>query len=103
LRQNHPAETFSNSQSIRIYTEREQGRLGTELRGFLQFLEEVGVLDQRNRELVIDRVMALETEEIDLDQVKWVVLMVLFNQPGQEAAVAWMEDLVYEEMTGTMH
>ncbi|MCL5801504.1 MAG: DUF494 domain-containing protein, partial [Gammaproteobacteria bacterium] len=32
-----------------------------------------------------------------------VVLMVLFNQPGQEAAVAWMEDLVYEEMTGTMH
>ena len=103
LRQNHPAETLSNSQSIRIYTEREQNKLGTELRGFLQFLEEVGVLDQRNRELVIDRVMALETEEIDLDQVKWVVLMVLFNQPGQEAAVAWMEDLVYEEMTGTMH
>ena len=40
--------------------------------------------------------MALEDEEIDLDQLKWVVLMVLFNQPGRESAYAWMEDLVID-------
>lgn len=53
--------------------------------------------------MVIDRVMALESEEIDLEQLKWVVLMVLFNQPGREAAYAWMEDLVFDEMPGIVH
>jgi len=30
-------------------------------------------------------------------------LMVLFNQPGQEAAFAWMEDLVFDEAIGHLH
>ena len=82
--------------SVRIYTEDEMGRLDTRCRGFLLFLEQVGVLDGLARELVIDRVMALEDEEMDLNQLKWVVLMVLFNQPGRESAYAWMEDLVID-------
>jgi len=82
--------------SVRIYTGEEMERLDTRSRGFLLFLEQVGVIDGATRELVIDRVMALDGEEIDLDQLKWVVLMVLFNQPGHESAYAWMEDLVID-------
>ena len=55
------------------------------------------------RELVIDRLMALEADEIDIEQVKWVVLMVLFSQPGQESAYAQMEDLVFEERSDALH
>jgi len=33
---------------------------------------------------VIDRLMALEGDEIDLEKLKWVVLMVLFSQPGRK-------------------
>ena len=91
------------TQSLRVYTDREVERLDADSRGFLLFLEQLGVLDPISRELVIDRVMALEAEDIDLDQLKWVVLMVLFNLPGQEAAYAWMEDLVFNEMPGTLH
>jgi Smg protein len=47
--------------------------------------------------------MALEDEDMDLDQLKWVILMVLFNQPGSEAAYAWMEDLVFDEAAGSLH
>ena len=83
--------------SVRIYTGEEMDRLDTECRGFLLFLEQVRVLDGFSRELVIDRVMALEDDEMDLDQLKWVVLMVLFNQPGRESAYAWMEDLVIDQ------
>ncbi|MHB8416035.1 MAG: DUF494 family protein, partial [Acidiferrobacteraceae bacterium] len=57
-----------------------------------------GVLDPVTRELVLERVMALEAEEIDLEQMKWVILMVLFNRPGQEQAYAWVEDLVFNEV-----
>ena len=49
------------------------------------------------------RPMALGGDDIDLDQLKWVVLMVLFNQPGREAAFAWMEDLVLDEVPGIFH
>jgi len=84
--------------SVRIYTDQEAGRLDTQCRGFLLFLEQVGVLDALSRERVIDRVMALEDAEIDLGQLKWVVLMVLFNQPGRESAFAWMEDLVIDQV-----
>ena len=82
--------------SVRIYTDEEMRRLDTSCRGFLLFLEQVGVLDGLARELVVDRVMALDDEEMDLNQLKWVVLMVLFNQPGRESAYAWMEDLVID-------
>jgi Smg protein len=91
------------TQSLRVYTDREMERLDCDSRGFLLFLEQLGVLDPISRELVVDRIMALEAEEIDLDQLKWVVLMVLFNLPGQEAAYAWMEDLVFNEMPGSLH
>lgn len=89
--------------SLRVFTEREMERLDVECRGLLLFLEQTGILEHATRELVIDRVMALEAEDISLDQLKWVILLVLFNQPGYEAAYAWMEDLVYEEMAGSLH
>jgi Smg protein len=89
--------------SIRLYSDRESERLDTECRGFILFLEQMGVLDHATREMVIDRVMALESDDVDLDQLKWVILMVLFNQPGYEAAVAWMEDLVLDEVPSLLH
>ncbi len=89
--------------SFRIFSADEALKLDTESRGFLLFLEQMGVLDHATREMVIERVMALESDEVELDQLKWVVLMVLFNLPGQEASVAWMEDLVLDEMPAQLH
>jgi Smg protein len=89
--------------AIRIYTAVELEKLDTESRGFLLFLEHVGVLDHASREMVIDRVMALESDEIDIERVKWVVLMVLFNQLGKEDSFTWMEGLVTDEFRGGLH
>lgn len=91
------------SQNVRVFVDEEMDRMDVECRGFLLFLEQSGVLDADTRELVVDRVMALETDAIDLEQLKWVVLMVLFNQPGKEDAYAWMEDLVLDRESGRLH
>ncbi len=101
--QDNLAESPLCSHSIRLYTSEECEKLDREARGFLLFLEQVAVLDQISREMVIDRIMALEATDIDLDHLKWVVLMVLFNMPGQEAAFAWMEDMVFNEMPVDLH
>ena len=89
--------------SMRIFTADEERRLDAQCRGFLYFLEQTEVLDATSREIIIERVLALETDDIDISQLKWIILMVLFNQPGQEHAFVWMEDLVMDEMYGSLH
>lgn len=89
--------------AIRVYSAAEVERLDATSRGFIMYLEQIGILNGLQRELVLDRIMAVAAEEIDIEQVKWIILMVLFNQPGQEAAYQRMEDLMFEEMPGAMH
>ena len=81
----------------------EQARLDADCRGFLLFLEMNGVLDFASREMVIERVMALDAKQLDVEQLKWIVLMVLFNLPGYENAYFSMEDLVNEDVYGVLH
>lgn len=82
--------------SFRTLTSEEYAKIGTSNWGFLMYLEQAGVLDSACREIVIDRLMGLETAQIDLPQVKWVVLMVLFNHPNAKAKLKAMEQLVLE-------
>lgn len=87
----------------RVYNELELERLDSSCRGFIMHLEQIGILSPSQREIVIDRLLALETPDIDVEQIKWVVLMILFSQPGQEQAYARMEDLVFEEENTALH
>ena len=87
----------------RVFHGAELDKLDTESRGFLLFLEQHGVLDADQRELVLDRAMALDQDELELDDLKWVVLMVLFNQPGAEAAYAWMETQMFLDEPEPVH
>lgn len=97
------SEPSSPNRAIRVFSAFEQARLDTDCRGFLVHLEQVGILSSVQRELVIDRLMALDGDDIDLEKLKWVVLMVLFSQPGQELAFSRIEDLVFEDRSGAVH
>jgi Smg protein len=66
-------------------------------------LEHIGILQPAQRELAIDRLLALDHDEIDIEQAKWVVMMVLFSQPGQQEAYTQMEDLVFAEGSAWLH
>jgi Smg protein len=87
----------------RVYFGPELDKLDTECRGFLLFLEQHRILDAHQRELVLDRALALDQDQLDLDDLKWVVLMVLFNQPGSEAAYAWMETQMFIDEPEPVH
>jgi Smg protein len=91
------------SRSIRVFDAREQTRLDIECRGYILYLENIGIVNAAQRELVIDRLLALDARQIDVEQVKWVVLMVLFSQPGQENALLRMEDLVFDGRGDAVH
>jgi Smg protein len=89
--------------SMRIYSDVEVAKLDLEARGLLLFLEQNGILDAISRELVIDRLLAIDHANVSVDEIKWVVLLVLMNRPGQEAAFTQMEDLVYNVDPALVH
>ena len=79
--------------SIRCYSEEEIGRLATEGRGFLAFLEASNLLSPHAREWIIDQAMALEDPEVSADRIKWIALLALWKLNGA-GDVLWLEDLV---------
>lgn len=103
-------ESLSDQQSIktsppafRIFSSLEMEKLDAECRGLLLFFEQAGILSSASREKVIDRVLVLNNNEITLENLKWIILMVLFSQPDEEAAFAKMEDLVFESFPTYLH
>ena len=103
LQQSNDIQADQSRKSIRVFSDQEKQKLNPDCMGFILFLDNIGAFDQSVREMIIDRVMALETHEIDLEQLKWVMLLVLFNQPGQEAAYTWIEDVIFEESASNIH
>ena len=90
-------------QAIRVFTKSECDMLNVQCRGFLMFVEQIGVINSVTREMVMDRLAALDKPDISLDDLKWLVLMVLFNVPGSEAAYEQMEDLIFDEPSELLH
>ncbi|MGD2171556.1 MAG: DUF494 domain-containing protein [Gammaproteobacteria bacterium] len=102
-------DTVGSEQSAiatRVLASEERDRLDYNAQGFLLFLEQSGVLTPRLREMVINRVMALESDsEVDIEELKWVVMMVLFNSSDEqdENALMHYEDIVFSEQPAVFH
>ncbi len=86
--------------SFRLYTPYEIELLGEACINFIVHLEKEKILTPITREVVINQTMELQAEGIDLSLMKWVCLMVLYNQPQHAAALAAMELLVLENPIG---
>ena len=72
--------TFAHSRGFRVYAEEELANLTAEARGFILFLEDSNIITAPQRELIIERVLALADPGVDLEKLKLIVLMVLWNQ-----------------------
>jgi Smg protein len=91
-----------SASSFRVFSKQETDRLDIECQNLLINLERTGILNSINRELVLDRAIALE-ENLTLDKLQWIVLIVLINQPDEELSLARMEDIVYDLLPTYVH
>ena len=92
--------------ATRIFAQQETRRLADNAQGFLLFLEQSGVLTPQLRELVINRVMALDSDsEVDIEELKWIVMMVLFNSAEEqdENTLMHYEDIVFADQPAIFH
>ena len=96
-------EPTPSAHSFRVFNEEECMLIDTPCRNFIFALEQQGILTPRTREIVIHQTLELIHEGIDLNLLKWVTLMVLFNMPNCEKALAHMESLVLTNAFETQH
>ena len=84
-------------QSLRVYNKEERSKLDAKAQGFLLFMEHVGQLDANQREMVIAQIMSLEEPSLSLDDLKWVIMMVLGNNADESIPAQWLESIVFQE------
>lgn len=103
VQENAQSNPMLASLAIRHYADEETERLGIEGKGFLLYLEQLGILDPMTREIVVDRIMALDHREVDLGGIKWVVLIALFNQPDKKSALSLLQDMILSDAFDVLH
>ena len=78
--------------SIRVFVHQEIDVLGTAAIGLIQFLEGAKVINATQREIVIERALAVDESPISLGKLKVIVLMLLWSQ-GKEPDALMFDDL----------
>lgn len=97
-------ELKQSDQSFRVLADDELTSLGKNAQNLIIYLENSGVLTPELRELVINRIMALGGNgDIDLDDIKWVIMMVLFNNDDDETSLWHYEDMVFDDQPAYYH
>ena len=66
--------------AFRAFAPKELAKLDVDCRGFLMYLEQSAILTPPTREHIIERALAANGESLSLEQLKLIVLMVLWNQ-----------------------
>lgn len=91
------------SRGFRIFSVEEQYHLSSEICNLLFKLELLDVLNPITREQIVNRLLSMDTSEIEPQQVKWLVLMVLLEEPNSETALSTLENLMRAEITERFH
>jgi Smg protein len=79
--------------TFRAFAPKELAKLDAACRGLLLHFEQSGILTPQTREHVIERALAASGETLSLEQLKLIVLMVLWNQQTPSSRLV-AEDLL---------
>jgi Smg protein len=80
------------STGMRFYVAEELNELGMAAIGFIQFLESAKVINSLQREIIIERALAVNEAPVSLGKLKIIVLMILWSQ-GKEPDALMFDDL----------
>ena len=92
----------AQASTFRVFADFEVARLGQRAVRFLLFLESAGQLDAVQREIVIERALAIDESPLALATLKVVVLMVLWSQQA-DINVLLLEELLGDGEAHLLH
>jgi Smg protein len=88
--------------AFRVYAGFETSRLGIDAVRFLSFLEASGELSPAQREIVVERALAIDESPVPLSRLKVIVLMVLWSQQA-DTDILLLEELLDDGEDRLLH
>jgi len=80
-----------NHSGMRFFAELEFQRISAEARQFLLFAEQQSMISAVEREIIIDRAVALQQKDLELEKLKLIMLIVLWDR-HQDLSPLLIED-----------
>ena len=92
--------SFDPTQSSRVLCTLEKQKLSFEAQRYMIALQSSDLIDPITFELILDRLIALDcdAEELEMEQVRWVVLMVSFNRVTDPRLYLALETLIFSDL-----
>ena len=87
---------------MRVFSETELKKINTESIGFVLFLQQANVINDMERDLIVDRAMALKQQEITVEEMRWITMIALWNE-GREKDYLFVEDAFFNPRGLTIH
>jgi Smg protein len=86
---------YSHSDTaMRAFTNSERKKINVESLGFITFLQQAKVINDVERDLIIDRAMALKQPEIKIEEMRWIAMIALWKK-GREKDYLFVEDAFF--------
>lgn len=92
-----------DTSSHRVFSPRECDCMTPEARSRLLQLQQQGYIDTVTRELVLDRMIALDEPSLDAPEIDWLVLVVMYQDSDQPHQRRLIEDMVMLEESSICH
>jgi Smg protein len=80
--------------NFRIFTIEEKQKIDKKCQDFILFLENEKILNSKTREILINQLLQLQDQNLSINDVKWVALLVLFNEPDARNRLTKLENMI---------
>lgn len=88
--------------SMRLFSESEYKKISLESISFVIFLQQANVINDVERDIILDRAMALKQEQIKIEEMRWITMIALWNA-GREKDYLFVEDALFNPRGLTLH
>ena len=93
--------------NTRIFTDIELSKISGESIGFVLFLVQANILNTAQRELVLELAMNLPQAKINIEEMRWIVLMTTWGAsksgPDKTKEYLFIEDVLINKQKPTLH
>ena len=100
---NAPPSIYNHAHTgCRVFATQEMSKISLESLSFILFLQQASVINAIDRELIIDRAMALKQDQIKIEEMRWITMIALWNA-GREKDYLFVEDALFNPHGLTLH
>ena len=93
---------LTNEKSLRVLSQKEYEKISSEAFTFLTFLLNAKILNSTEFEVILDQIMILNQKSINIDEMRWIVMMTLWKS-GKENSYLFVEDSLFQNKRTEYH